>query len=92
MITSPGVDGLISDKMNNIQDILEKINVSKEGHSTNQIFIVGHHDCLANPVDDQKHIEEVTLAVENLKNKYLDCDVTGLWVDDSFEVCVVHRS
>lgn len=92
MITEPGVDGLISDKMNNIQDILEKINVSKEGHSTNQIFIVGHHDCLANPVDDQKHIEEVTLAVENLKNKYLDCDVTGLWVDDSFEVCVVHRS
>ena len=50
MITVPGIDGVLADKNNGIHDILEKIDISRNVHLTDQIFITGHHGCLANPV------------------------------------------
>ena len=41
------MDGLFADKNINIEDILEKINISKKVHSTEHIFIIGHHNCFS---------------------------------------------
>ena len=91
MITAPGMDKVLTD-MANVDDILEKIAISKNVHSTNQIFVVGHHDCLANPVDDHLHKKQIVDAADNIKKLNLECDVTGLWVDNKFKVHVIHRS
>jgi hypothetical protein len=91
MITAPGLDGLLSDNENDIQDILEKIDLSKNGHDTNKIFIVGHYDCLANPVDDETHNKQVVDSVERVKESYFNYDVIGLWVDSTFNVKVIYK-
>jgi hypothetical protein len=86
MITAPGVDGILANRNNNVEDIFEKVTFSIDGHSTDIIFIVGHHDCLANPVADEVHIKQVFDAAVNIKDRNLSCCVTGLWVDEEFEI------
>ncbi|UTB31833.1 MAG: hypothetical protein NKF70_09990 [Methanobacterium sp. ERen5] len=91
MITSPGVNGVLSDKNNDADDIFEKLTFSNEGHSTELIFIVGHHDCLANPVDDEIHNKQIIKSVERIKESYSASTVIGLWVDNEFNVYVVYE-
>jgi reverse gyrase len=82
MITSPGMDGVLADKKINIDDILEKINVSKKVHSTEHIFIVGHHNCLANPVNALTHKTHINEAVNRIKELNSSSNVIGLWVNN----------
>ncbi len=89
MITAPGVNGVLADKNSNVADIFEKLTFSHEGHSTELIFVVGHHDCLANPMDDETHREQIIKSVKRIKESYSACDVVGLWVDDEFNVQIV---
>jgi carbonic anhydrase len=91
MITTPGMDGILADKNNNIEDILEKINVSKEVHSTKHIFIVGHHDCLANPVNIETHKKHITDAVNRIKELHQSSNVIGLWLDKKSKVQIVNN-
>ena len=91
MITTPGIDGLMSDRGNNIKDILEKISISKKVHSTNQIFIVGHHNCLANPVTSEVHKKQIIESVYRIKKLNLNCNVIGLWVDSRSKIQIVHE-
>ncbi len=91
MITSPGVNGVLADKNSNIADIFEKLTFSNDGHSTNLIFIVGHHDCLANPVDDETHNKQIIRSVERIKESYSASTVIGLWVDNESNVQIVYE-
>lgn len=91
MITAPGIDGLMADMGTNIKDILEKISISKNVHLTNQLFIVGHHDCLANPVKDETHNQQIIDSVDRIKESYSTCNIIGLWVDSKFNVQVVYE-
>ena len=59
MITYPGMDGILASRNSVIYDLQEKIELSIDGHSSNQIFVVGHHDCLANPITDEIHKEQI---------------------------------
>ncbi len=40
MITTPGMDGILSDGNINIDDIQKKVKVSYEGHSTSYILLL----------------------------------------------------
>lgn len=91
MITAPGMDGLLSDKNNNVKDIFEKVTFSNEGHSTDLIFVVGHYECLANPVVDETHNKQIIKAVKRIKELYSTCDVIGLWVDSNSDVHVFYE-
>lgn len=91
MITVPGIDGLIAEN-SNIKEILERMEISKDVHSTNQIFIVGHHDCLANPVDDEVHMKQVVDAAKYIKKLDESCDVIGLWVDNNWKVHAIYSA
>lgn len=82
MITAPGMDGLLADS-NDISDILEKISVSRSVHATDHIFVVGHYNCLANPVNDETHKKQIISAVKRIKEFNSQCNVIGLWVDQS---------
>lgn len=91
MITAPGVDGILADKNNNVDDIFEKLTFSNDGHSTNKIFIAGHHDCLANPVEDETHNKQIIKSVKRIKESYSASTVIGLWVDSKSDVHVVYE-
>jgi carbonic anhydrase len=93
MITYPGINGILAGKNSATDDIQEKIELSIAGHSSSQIFVVGHHDCLANPVSDKIHKEQIIESVGNIKQLNLSCSVTGLWVDVKqvvHEVCTLN--
>lgn len=89
MITEPGINGLLADRDAEVGDILKKIYISVEGHSTNHIFIVGHHDCLANPVDDETHKKQISESVNRIEEIFPSCEVIGLWVDNTSSVSMV---
>jgi carbonic anhydrase len=91
MITAPGINGVLADKNSNAADIFEKLTFSNEGHSTSLIFIVGHHDCLANPVNDETHNKQIIDSVERIKEIYSTCNVIGLWVDSKSNIQVVYE-
>lgn len=91
MITAPGMDGILADKNNDVKDIFEKLAFSNEGHSTELIFIVGHHDCLANHVEDETHNKQVIDSVKRIKKLYSSCDVIGIWVDSKSDIHVIYE-
>ncbi len=87
MITEPGMDGLLAEKpMEELSDIIRKVDISIKVHDTKEIFIVAHHDCIGNPVDEKKHEQHVQKAVEKLKKLKPDMKIIGLWVDHKFTV------
>lgn len=87
MITEPGMDGLLAEKSaEDLADIIRKINMSIKVHNTKEIFIVAHHDCIGNPVDEKKHEQHVRKAVERLKKLKPDMNIIGLWVNHDFTV------
>jgi len=81
MITEAGIDGKLSGDYNKYIDSLhDKIEISVFMHKTNFMFIVGHHDCLGNPVDDDTHRKQILLATENLSKSGFPVTVIGLWL------------
>jgi carbonic anhydrase len=91
MITVPGADKVLCEyeNMPEIESIKHKVLISLEKHDSKDIFIAGHHDCAANPVDKEEHIIQINNAVDNIKKWYPDTNVCGLWVDAAWQVkCV----
>lgn len=86
MITEPGMNGVLANENSNLDDILKKVDISREVHKTTEIFVVGHYDCAANQVDKQTHIEHIKKAVQRLKNLRPQFEVVGLWVENQNSV------
>jgi len=91
MITAPGINGIFAEENCEITGLLEKINISQEVHLTKHIFIVGHHDCLANPVNDENHIKQICEAINVIKKYNCSAIIVGLWVDSEFSVHKVYN-
>lgn len=82
MITEPGVDGLFADPDWIVpESIIQKIGLSLGRQGPSMVFLVGHHDCLANPVDDETHKTHIKKGVKRIKTLVLKADVFGLWVE-----------
>lgn len=84
MITKAGIDEFLADKNSDIHEILENVEVSISGHGSKNIFVAGHYDCAANPVDDLTHQKQINTAVKRIKNIFPDLNVIGLWIDENF--------
>jgi len=84
MITEPGMDGLLAEKpLNELSEILKKIDTSIRVQETEEIFVVAHHDCIANPVDQRTHREHVMKSVERLKELKPAMKIIGIWIDSN---------
>ena len=86
MITEPGIDGLVSDDTNPIDEINRKVRISVEKNGASIIFIVGHYDCKGNPVSESYHRDQILLAVDRLKGEFTEKAVIGLWVNSQWRV------
>lgn len=86
MVTKAGIDGFLADGKSDIHEILKNVEISISGHGSENIFVVGHHDCAANPVDDLMHQKQINAAVKRIKDVFPDLNVTGLWINENFTV------
>jgi len=72
-----------------IESIKMKANISIHAHKSELIVVSGHHDCAANPVSSEEHIEFIKKGVEAISSWNLGAKVIGVWVDDSWNVNAV---
>jgi hypothetical protein len=89
MITEPGISESIAGKDNMLEQIAWKINISLEKHLSEEIFIAGHHDCAACCRSESGQKEDIMKAVKKIKDLFPKFPVTGLWVNENWEVEVV---
>jgi hypothetical protein len=90
-ITEPGPCKIIAENkdINAIDSILQRVKISIEIHKSNLIAISGHYDCAGNPTKEEVQKQQIKKSVEQLKNLYPDTEIIGLWVDDTWKVCLL---
>ncbi len=85
MITEAGMVEILSSEKYDTK-LLKKLNISTINHGSQMIFVVGHHDCAANPVSDELHQKQINLSINVIKNLIPSLPVIGLWLDENFKV------
>ena len=88
VITEAGMDGVLA-KQENISEVLRSVKVSVNLNKSTRLFIVGHYDCRGNPVDENRHREEIAHAVKRLRPLWPAQEVFGLWVNEYWRVELV---
>ncbi len=66
--------------------ILERLEISIKKHNSISIAVVGHHDCTGNPAAEDEQIIHIQKAMEFLRKHYESIEITGLWVDEKWQV------
>lgn len=69
-ITEAGIVGLIANNFDPkfVENLKFKLLVSIEKHHSKGILIDGHQECAGNPVDDEKHKDDVRKTVEFVRS------------------------
>jgi len=91
MITVAGPDKVLAQQAQTpeIELIKEKVLISRDKHRSSTIFIAGHHDCAGNPADEQRHIQDIKKAAENIKGWDMGLEVRGIWVDKNWRASLL---
>ncbi len=84
-ITEPGVDKNVT-RDSITASIKTKATISIRAHKSELIVFSGHHNCAANPVSAEEHIEFIKKGVDAISSWNLGAKVVGVWVDDSWTV------
>lgn len=91
MITEPGMDKVLSQgTWVEIEGLKESVIISITAHNSNVVAVVGHYDCVANPVSDCKHFHDIVESTHEVNSWGLTVKVIGLWVDELSCVHVVN--
>ena len=85
VITAAGMDGVLASG-DDVDHIVSSINTSINANGSTRIFIVGHHDCRGNPVDEKTHLEHIKLSVRRIKGYWPKMEIIGLWVNSRWRV------
>ncbi|MCQ9206049.1 MAG: hypothetical protein NG737_07045 [Omnitrophica bacterium] len=87
-ITEPGPCKILAENTNKIlvKSIIEKVEISIDKHKSKLVAISGHHDCAANPCDEETQKDQIKKSIKYCKNIYPDIEIIGLWVDNERRV------
>lgn len=88
VITEAGMDGVLSSQQD-ISEVVRSINVSVNVNKSTRLFVVGHHDCRGNPVEEGTHLAQVRKSVKRLKEHWPTHEIVGLWVNNTWQVEIV---
>ena len=95
-ITEPGVNKILAEMEDvfTINSLYQKLLASIAFHQSNLIAVVGHYDCIANPVNKELHIQQVLKSIEILKKMQLpgNPEIIGLWVNENWEATLIPNS
>lgn len=86
VVSEPGCDLTLSDSSDVESSLKAKVEISINAHKSKLVFVSGHHECAANPVSKEEHIEHIKKAMERVNSWNLPVQVIGLWVNDSWSV------
>ncbi|MGB9792130.1 MAG: carbonic anhydrase [Thermacetogeniaceae bacterium] len=88
VITEPGPIKALSERSDQtvLESIRRRLEISVVKHRSQHVAVVGHHDCAGNPVGKDVQLKQIAAAVETVKSWGFDCEVTGLWVDEDWNV------
>jgi len=91
MVTEPGPDGILAANQDKLalESIKRRVDISTGKHGSKHIAIVGHHDCVGNPVDKETHLAHIRGAIKAVELWGFNAEVIGLWVDDKWKVSEV---
>ena len=83
LITEPGPDKtMIAGSEAVYRSIFDKVVLSVKVLGSQSISIVGHHDCRANPVSKEEHLELIRGSVGIIESWKLGVRILGLWVNE----------
>ncbi len=87
LITEPGPDALLAEYTDKliINSIKKRVKVSLRKHNSRIIAIAGHYDCVANPVNKRRHLQQIEESVKKIKSWGFGVSVYGLWVNRKFK-------
>ena len=90
-ITEAGPNRIVGRRENSVllDSVLARVEKSVKFHDPAGLAVVGHHDCLGNPVSRQHQLEDTELAVKYLIRRFGEIPVIGLWVDETWAVAEV---
>lgn len=77
-ITEAGLVGILAKDnidQNFLKDLKKKIDISLAHHHSKGILVFGHEECAGNPVDDEKHKEDVLAAAEVIRSLVDDSSI-----------------
>ena len=88
MITEAGPVGILATGPDSVYavSIFRRVVVSLNGHSSKQIAIVAHYDCLGNPLPEGEQIKQLQKCLALLSQRFPNAEIIGLWLDQDFEV------
>ena len=90
VLTAPGADGVLAGgPVGTIEGIRGGVEISVTRHESKVVAIVGHLDCLGNPVCREAHWGHIAEAVAVVSGWGYPVEVWGLWVDGELRVEVV---
>ena len=90
VVTSAGIDRLLASQ-DNIDGILQSVNISLNTNKSTRIFIVAHHDCRGNPVDEKTHHRDVAKSIKRLRLHWPKLEIVGLWVNRRWQIEVLQK-
>lgn len=83
-ITEAGLVGVLSkEPVDNslFESLKSKIEISLDKHHSRGIVVHGHEDCAGNPVDDEKHKQDVLAAAKLIKSLFKEVEVVPVFVE-----------
>ena len=66
--------------------IYHRIDISVTAHHATALALVAHAGCAGNPISDSDQQRQVERCVEQLRGRYPDLTIIGLWVDGQWTV------
>jgi len=82
LITEPGADKILALETDIAPVVRAKVEFSARVHDPVALIIAGHHDCLANPVSREEHIEQIREAVKRIHSWGIVARAVGIWVNE----------
>lgn len=92
-VTWPGPEGVMTSGDQSIHDAIRNaVEVSVRAHGSTFVAIAGHYDCAAFPAERERRLAAIRQAAEMIANWGLGVRVTGLYVNENWQIEVVSTS
>ncbi len=88
VITIPGCARVLAEQGDDaaLKLVRRSVEVSIAKHGSKYVFVSGHYDCAANPVDRKKHVEQIKEAAALIRSWNSSIQVVCLWVGGNLQV------
>ena len=84
-ITDPGPIKELAVDDAYLERIAARVAISVEKHGSRHVFVVGHHDCAGNPVEQAVQEDEIRACLARLRPRFPQAEFAGIYVDSEWK-------